>query len=304
MKFSEVSTGYYSQPQPRCLIHVDINRENLGRIMRTNCSIHADAGLYLSQALAEADCLRRPADGGLLGRIRGWKQAEDRVNAEIRSRCGVDPMCFLRSLRRATNCDAMAFVDVTVSQYWAAEAFTTYQPRTFFNPTNNQAMGWSIPAAIGAQRVHANRQVVTVTGDGCFLMSAMEVSTAAREGLPVKFFILDDQAYHYMQELQNPAYMRTTATILARLDYRALAQGLGVPYQEITDNNDLEARLRGIMGMNGPTLTRIAIDYKGRPIRWIAAARAKFTNELSLDQKVRFAARIGSRAVRNDRDND
>ena len=49
-----------------------------------------------------------------------------------------------------------------------------------------------IPAALGAQRVHPGRQTVTVTGDGCLLMSAMELSTAAREGLPVKFFILDD----------------------------------------------------------------------------------------------------------------
>ena len=75
--------------------------------------------------------------------------------------------------------------------------------------------------------------MVTLTGDGCFLMSAMEISTAAREGLPVKFFVLDDQAYHYMQVLQQPAYLRTTATILARLDYAALAQGFGVGYQEI-----------------------------------------------------------------------
>ena len=69
--------------------------------------------------------------------------------------------------------------------------------------------------------------MVTITGDGSFLMSGMEVSTAVREGLPVKFFIFDDQAYHYMQELQQAAYMRTTATILARLDYRALAAGSG-----------------------------------------------------------------------------
>ena len=101
------------------------------------------------------------------------------------------------------------------------------QPRTYFNPIDNQAMGWTIPAAIGAQRVHHGRTVATLTGDGCFLMTALEISTAAREGLPVKFFVLDDQAYHYMQMLQKPAYLRTTATILARLDYKALAQAFG-----------------------------------------------------------------------------
>ena len=69
-------------------------------------------------------------------------------------------------------------------------------------------------------------------------MSAMEISTAAREGLPVKIFVLDDQAYHYMQRLQRAAYLRTTATILARLDYSALAQGLGVGYLEIDSTSN------------------------------------------------------------------
>ncbi len=121
--------------------------------------------------------------------------------------------------------DGLVFVDVTVTEHLAAEAFRVCQPRTYFNPTDNQAMGWSIPAAIGAQKVMPHRrQSATITGDGCFLMSAMEISTAAREGLPVKFFILDDQAYHYMQMLQKPAYLRTTATILARMDYPSLAK--------------------------------------------------------------------------------
>ena len=100
-------------------------------------------------------------------------------------------------------------------------------------PDQQPGDGLVDPGGPGRQRVHPGRQTVTITGDGCFLMSAMEISTAAREGLPVKFFVLDDQAFHYMQVLQKPAYLRTTATILARLDYAALAKGFGVGYQEI-----------------------------------------------------------------------
>jgi acetolactate synthase-1/2/3 large subunit len=193
---------------------------------------------------------------------------------------------------------------VTQSEHWAAEAYCTYHPRTYFNPTNNQAMGWSITAALGAQRVLPCRQVVTVTGDGCFLMSAMEISTAAREGLPVKFFILDDQAYHYMQSLQKPAYLRTTATILARLDYAALARGFGVGYLEIACNDEVEAGVRGALCTPGPLLVRVVTDYGKRPCRWIDAVRQRFTNELCFEQKVRFLARIGSRALDHCPQND
>lgn len=297
VKYSEVSTGFYSQPEKPRQIHVDINRDNIGRVMRTTHGVHADLGLFFGAALAQADCLRRPAEPRLLELIRTEKARDRRTNEQIHARCGCDPVAFLMALRRLSACDALTFVDVTVSQYWATETFAVTQPRTFFNPTDNQNMGWSIPAAIGAQQVWPGRQVLTITGDGCFLMSAMEISTAARAGLPVKFFILDDQAYRYMQELQRPAYLRTTATILARLDYAALAQGWGVAYQEITSTDELEPRLRGALAANGPVLTRVHVDYRHRPVRWIEAARAKYTRHLSAQQKARFLARIGSRAL-------
>jgi acetolactate synthase-1/2/3 large subunit len=190
-----------------------------------------------------------------------------------------------------------------VVEHWAAEAYTVVQPRTYFNPTDNQSMGWSIPAALGAQRVMPGRQVATVTGDGCMLMSAMELSTAAREGLPVKFFVLDDQAYHYMQILQKQAYRRTTATILAHLDYPSLAKGLGIPHLVLA-GGDLEAKLRGILATPGPVLVTVPVDSGKRPVRWINAVRGRFTQELSTQQKVRFAARLGARSLNTHPQND
>jgi acetolactate synthase-1/2/3 large subunit len=304
VKFAEVSTGFYSQPQLPHVIHVDINPENLGRILRTDVCVNADAGVFLDHALAEANCLQREPNDRLVNFIRGHKEAEARCNADLYAQCGADPMAFLLALRRCADPTALLFVDVTVSQYWTTEVFTTLGPRTFFNPTNNQSMGWSIPAALGAQRVHPGRQTLTVTGDGCFLMSAMEISTAAREGLPVKFFVLDDQAYHYMQLLQLPAFLRTTATMLARLDYAAFAHALGVGYQEILRTGDLEAGIHGALCQDGPVLVRVAVDYDRRPVRWISAARRRFTRELTLGQQVRFAARIGSRSLHREREND
>ena len=130
---------------------------------------------------------------------------------------------------------------MTAATHWASEAIEVQGPRRYFTPADNQSMGWAIPAAIGAQRVRPDRQVVCVTGDGCFLMSAIEMSTAARAGLPVKFFVLDDGAYHYMQMLQEPVYRRTTATEIARIDYAAFAQAVGLSFNQIADNADVLA---------------------------------------------------------------
>ncbi|MBI2805317.1 MAG: thiamine pyrophosphate-binding protein [Planctomycetes bacterium] len=304
VKFSEVSTGFYSLPAHRHLIHVDINQASLGRVMRNSLGVHADVGAFLHQAFEQADSLRRADNRRLREIIQARRRAEARINQEVYARDCVDPMRFVQCLRRLTSADALTFVDVTLSQYLATECFTTTQPRTFFNPTDNQAMGWSIPAALGAQKVHANRQTLTITGDGCFLMSCTEISTAARERLPVKFFVLDDQAYRYMQELQNCTYLRTTATILARLDYRSLAMGYGVAYQEIRTHDELEPRIRTVLEHNGPVLTRVVTDYRRRPVRWINAARARFIQELTPEQRRRFLARAASRALDRRPQND
>jgi acetolactate synthase-1/2/3 large subunit len=303
VRFSEVSTAFYSIP-PHHVIQVDVNRDNLGRIVHTDVCVHADAGLFLSHLIEQADLIRRPPDTRLAHEIAELRCEERKKNCQVYARCGVDPMIFVLTLRHCLSPDALVFVDVTATEHWAAEAFTTCLPRTYFNPTDNQVMGWSIPAAIGAQLVHPGRQVVTVTGDGCFLMSAMELSTAARACLPVKFFVIDDQAFHLMQVIQKPAFKRTTATVLARLDYEALARGLGVSYHEIVSTHDLEGGIQYVLAQPGPVLVRLAVDYGDRPIRWVSAAKQRFTKELTTEQKMRFLARIGARSVQHKKDND
>jgi acetolactate synthase-1/2/3 large subunit len=304
VRYSEVSTAFYDIPKHHPLIHVDVNPNNLGKSVQADVCVNADAGLFLSSVIGQADQLRRAPDAHLLAKIQHHKADDARQDSEIYAKCGTDPMALILALRRNLCKDALLFVDVTQSEHFAAAAYTVFEPRTYFNPTDNQAMGWSVPAALGAQRVGPGRQVVTLTGDGCFLMTAIEISTAAREGLPVKFFVLDDQAYHYMQSLQKPAYLRTTATILARLDYAALAQGLGIGYQEIGCTAEVGPGVRGALEHSGPVLVRVITDYGKRPVRWIDAAKKQFLAGLTTEQKVRFLSRVGSRAVELRREND
>ena len=83
-------------------------------------------------------------------------------------------------------------------------------------------------------------------------MSAIEMSTAARAGLPVKFFVLDDGGYHYMQMLQEPVYRRTTATEIARIDYAAFARAVGLGYNQIAENADAIAGHTAHSGVSRP----------------------------------------------------
>jgi acetolactate synthase-1/2/3 large subunit len=304
VRYSEVSTASYAIPRHEMLIHVDINPQNLGRNVPAHLTLCSDSRLFFDRLLLDGEAVRRAACPALWARIQGFRQVDRCEAATVRISPCVDPMYFLSQLRAAFGPDELICVDVTAATHWASEAIDVPGPRRYLTPADNQSMGWAIPAAIGAQKARPDRQVVCVTGDGCFLMSAIEMSTAARAGLPVKFFVLDDGAYHYMQMLQEPVYRRTTATEVARIDYAAFAQAVGLGFNQITDNADALSGIERAVAFPGPVLTRVVISYEGREMRWLKALRSQYVKKLPNNQKVRLAARIGVRAVTPQDDND
>ena len=304
VKYSENSTASYSIPRHDKVIHVDASPNNIGKVVPACVGVNADARLFFDRLVQDADLVRRPANPSLVKRIAHHRELDRRENAKVKITEGVDPMAFLLQLRCALGPDELIFVDVTASTHWASEAIELTGPRRYFTPANNQSMGWAIPAALGAQKVRPDRVVAAISGDGCFLMSGLEMSTAARAGLPVKFFVLDDGAYHYMQMLQEPTFRRTTATELARVDFGAYAAAMGLAYNVICQNGDLPAGVARAIGHPGPILTRVVVSYEGREIRWLNAAKSSYIKHLSSDQKLRMGTRIASRSFDRNPDSD
>ena len=107
-----------------------------------------------------------------------------------------------------------------------------------------------------------------------------------------------------MQMLQEPVYRRTTATEIARINYAAFAQAVGLSFNQITDNADVLAGLQRAIAFPGPVLTRVVVSYEGREIRWLNALRSQYIRKLPNRDKVRLAARIGVRSLTPRDDND
>ena len=304
VRYSENSTANYSIPGKEKLIHVDANPNNLGKNVPADVCVTADSRLFLDRLLADSALIRRNPDPKLWKRIAARRAVDRCQYQQPRIVEGVDPMFFLVQLRQFLGPEALLFVDVTTAVHWAAEAVDVCGPRRFFTPANNQSMGWAVPAAVGAQRVRRDCRVAAVTGDGCFLMSGLEASTAAREGLPVKFFVLDDGAYHYMQMLQLPTFQRTTATEIARLDFAAMAAGLRLAHVCIGSNAEVPGGIQRALAIPGPVLTRVIVSYDGREIRWLNALKKSYIDHLSTRQKVRMGTRVAVRSLDRHPDND
>ncbi len=304
VRFSEVSTANYAVPEVGSLIHVDASPESLERNVKTDLAVCADSQLFLDRLLAERHRIARQPDPRLWRHVARARRRDSVEACRARVLQDVDPMLLYARLNQHLGAEDLLVVDVTSSMHWAAEVYRVEYPLRYVAPMNNQSMGYAIPAAIGAQRVRPDRRVVAVTGDGCLMMSGLELATAARAHLPVKLFVLDDGAYHYMQMLQKPVYRRTTATELPTIGYPQLASALGVAYLEVFDNNALDAVISQAMQIAGPVLVRVRASYEGREIRWLSALREHYIDGLATDQKVRMASRIAGRVLIPGSEND
>lgn len=122
-------------------------------------------------------------------------------------------------------------------------------------------MGWAIGAAVGVALGNPHGPVVCITGDGSFLMSGQEITTAAEEKLPVIFVILNDHAYGMVMHGQRLAGAEPIAYELTHVDFRKMAESMGIAAYAVDSPADFEQMdFGGILARKGPTLIDVRID--------------------------------------------
>jgi acetolactate synthase-1/2/3 large subunit len=125
-------------------------------------------------------------------------------------------------------------------------------------------MGYSVPAAIGAKLAKPAAPVVALVGDGAFLMTGLELLTAASQRLPIAFFILRDGELAQIAQFQATALNRKTASILPDYDVGSLAEAVGVEWLRLDRDGDLDVvlgQMAEILRVGRPVVIDTAIDY-------------------------------------------
>ena len=127
-------------------------------------------------------------------------------------------------------------------------------------------MGWAIGAAVGIARGNPRCPVVCITGDGSYLMSGQEITTAVDEKLPVIFVILNDHAYGMVMHGQRLAGAEPIAYELTHVDFRRMAESIGIPAHLIEAPADFDQiDFPAMLARKGPTLLDVRIDREEVP---------------------------------------
>ncbi|HUE24258.1 MAG TPA: thiamine pyrophosphate-binding protein [Bryobacteraceae bacterium] len=261
-RFSEVGTGSYGMEVPGKLVHVDIDPSVLDKNYRADLPVVADAAPFIARLLKNLPARR--ADPELRESIRaghakvwsGWDAPADAQK--------VTPPQLLKAVQELVGPSAIYTTDSGNGTFLAVECLRLDQPRSFLAPIDYSCMGYAVPAALGAALACPGRPVVSLAGDGAFLMTGLELLTAAQLQLPITVLLLRDRELAQIAQFQQTALGRKSCSELPDYDLPAFCRAVGVEYLMLSRNAEIDSVLRQARALteaHRPVVVEVAIDY-------------------------------------------
>lgn len=273
-RFQEFTTRGYSVPKPGTRVYqVDIDPASVGFATPVTRGLVADAGAALRALL---DRLPRPVPGVAERRARNDADRKAFVEATTPKpwpgRAGtVDPAIAVTALQRLLPPEGIVTTDAGNFYGWFSRYFRYRRPGTFVGPTSG-AMGYGLPAAIGAKLARPAVPVVALAGDGGFLMTMTELETAVRCDAPVAALVFDNRLYGTIRMHQEREYPgRPVGTDLTTPDLARVAEAFGAAGFRVSSDGEVEDALRAALAAGRPAVVHILTD----PERLSVAAARK-----------------------------
>ena len=244
-------------PLPDTLIQIDRAADALGRGRPVSVALHGDAATALTELLEALPDEPPPSDPGIDDRLAELRRLPQDALDDPRS------AAILGALRRVTPADTVLVNDMTLTSYHAATLFPVDVPRSYMFPIYFGTLGFSLPAAIGAQIACPDRPVISLSGDGGFLFASEELATAMREALPVVAVVFNDQSYGAIDgHFRNIFGGRSVDVRLHNPDFVALGRAYGAAAEAVDHPDALAQAVSRALARSGPTL----IEYRLNPV--------------------------------------
>ncbi|MCW3988130.1 MAG: biosynthetic-type acetolactate synthase large subunit [Candidatus Bathyarchaeota archaeon] len=210
------------------IIHIDIDSAEIGKNVKIDLPIVADAGKTLRAIY------KLVVKKAMTNEKSPWhsriQQVREHYTSELeRDSQSITAPAIIRSLRALLPNNAIIATEVGQNQMWAALHFQSLEPRTFLSSGGLGTMGFGFPAAIGAKVAKPDVPVVDIAGDGSFIMSAQELATSVLEEIPVIVVVLNNSMLGMVAQWQRIFYNRRySGTMLHDSpDFVKLAEAFG-----------------------------------------------------------------------------
>ncbi|WP_148243873.1 acetolactate synthase large subunit [Enterobacter asburiae] len=257
-RFDDRAIGKTEQFCPNAkIIHVDIDRAELGKIKQPHVAIQGDVAEVLAQLIPQTDATDR-AD---------WRQLVADLQKEFPGAIPTegDPLSHYGLINAVAACvddSAIITTDVGQHQMWTAQAYPLNRPRQWLTSGGLGTMGFGLPAAVGAALANPDRKVICFSGDGSLMMNIQEMATAAENQLDVKIILMNNEALGLVHQQQSLFYKQGVfaATYPGMINFMQIAAGFGLHTCDLNAEEDAHAALQAAISRPGPALIHVRID--------------------------------------------
>jgi acetolactate synthase-1/2/3 large subunit len=257
-RFDDRAIGKTEQFCPNAkIIHVDIDRAELGKIKQPHVAIQGDVAEVLGQLIPQTGAAER-AD---------WRQLVADLQREFPGAIPTegDPLSHYGLINAVAACvddSAIITTDVGQHQMWTAQAYPLNRPRQWLTSGGLGTMGFGLPAAVGAALANPDRKVICFSGDGSLMMNIQEMATAAENQLDVKIILMNNEALGLVHQQQSLFYKQGVfaATYPGMINFMQIAAGFGLHTCDLNAEEDAHAALQAAISRPGPALIHVRID--------------------------------------------
>ena len=262
IRFSDRTTGRIESFAPDTkIIHIDIDPAEISKNVEVDLPIVGDARNILSSLNKVLTTYRPSSD------VNKWTDMIKQKKIELLPRVTYDdvplkPQTVIKEIAEVLTPESILTTDVGQNQMWAAHFFDTQKPRKFISSGGLGTMGFGFPAAIGAKVACPDDPVVSLNGDGGFLMVCQELATVREYDLPVIAIVLENRTLGMVYQWQSLLYNeRHSQTLLGNSpDFVKLAESFGVNATRITKPGETKEALSSAIKDNEPVLLNVVID--------------------------------------------
>ena len=295
-RFAEVGTGSYGLEPPKPLIHVDIDPNVFNKNYDADYAIWSDAAAFVQNMLARLTA--REVDNDLVAEIERGHASIAKEQASWQGESGICGARLMEAVQQHFEPNTIYVADSGNGLFVAMECLKLDWPRSFLAPVDFSCMGYALPAAIGARLANPDKSVVAFMGDGAFLMTGLELMTAAQLRMPVVLFVLRDRELTQIAQFQDTAFARRSASDLPDFDLGMLCRGLQVHHLTIAEDNEIADQVREAreISSHGPVVVEVWLDNSQRTYFTQGVVRTNF-GRLPWADRIRFVARALSRRV-------
>ena len=264
MRFDDRVTGDVSRYAKQAkVIHIDIDKAELNKIVRADIAINADA----KEALIELTNLvhQKTHDAWL----QEFRKLEEEENEEVISKAIHPGSTELKMsevvnlISETTKGNAIVVTDVGQHQMITSRYFKYQLPKTNITSGGLGTMGFALPAAIGAKLGAPEKEVIAIIGDGGFQMTIQELGTILQCGAAVKIVILNNNFLGMVRQWQQLFFdKRYSFTDIKNPNFLKIAEGYGIQGHKVTKREELSEGLKTLLNNKESYLLEVIVEQE------------------------------------------